>query len=207
MNTQIDKRELRLLERGSNEAIERWFYAHSEALYTFIFYRTGKDQRKALEVVQETLFTALRQLNQFEPEKESMFAWLCRLSKESFEKSGQPGGPDVSFKIARVKTDPTLSNACKKIATEPFPVELIERQETTELIQIALTNIPAEYKQVLKEYYYELKPIKEIAESLGIDSGNVRAMLHRARNAFKEVFVQLCCSSKDAEAEGGRQDG
>jgi len=48
--------------------------------------------------------------------------------------------------------------AFEQIATEPLPDELIEKAETAELVQMTLANIPANYKYVLKEYYYRLKP-------------------------------------------------
>ena len=81
MSEQFAKRELKLLQRGDKNTLERWFNAYSDTLYTFIFYRVGKNHDKAVDIVQETLLTAMRQIERYDPEHSSMFIWLTRLSK------------------------------------------------------------------------------------------------------------------------------
>ena len=43
----------RLLARDA-EAVEKWFLTYSDTLYTFVYYRVGKDVDIAAEIVQET---------------------------------------------------------------------------------------------------------------------------------------------------------
>ena len=207
MNEQLAKKELRLLQRGDRDTIERWFNAYADTLYTFVFYRVDKNHDKAVEIVQETLLTALHQIEQYTPEHGSMFTWLAQLSKDSLEKLTGSEGGQVPLETIWAKIEDNLLIACRKIGTEPLPDEVIERQETAELVQMTLANIPANYRDVLKEYYYVMKPLKEIADSVGVNERDVSAMLYGARKAFKEVFLKLCSGSGDTEIAGGRGDG
>ena len=205
MSEQFAKRELKLLQRGDKNTIERWFNAYSDTLYTFIFYRVGKNHDKAVDIVQETLLTAMRQIEQYDPEHNSMFAWLTQLSKSFIKNLIHSQGLEPNFKEAKINS--SLLNVYRKIATESLPNELIERQETTELVQMTLANIPTDYKNALKEYYYDLKPLKEIADSAGINEADVKAKLYGARKAFKGAFLKLCRGSDDAQDPGGDSNG
>lgn len=205
MSEQLTKRDLKLLQRGDRNTIERWFNKYSDALYTFIFYRVAKNHELAVDIVRATFVTAMRKIEQYEHENSSMFAWLTQLSRSMIENSIQAQGLKSSFK--KVKVDGSLLNIYRKIATDSLPDELIERRETTELVQMTLASIPTDYKNVLKEYYYGLRPLKEIADSAGIDESGVRAMLYRARKAFKVAFLKLCSGSDDTAIAGGQNNG
>ena len=51
--------DLRAAQRGDRDAIGRFYDAHVDALYTFVFYRVGHDAALAEDVVQETFAIAL----------------------------------------------------------------------------------------------------------------------------------------------------
>ncbi|MHC4758702.1 MAG: RNA polymerase sigma factor, partial [Planctomycetota bacterium] len=93
--------------------------------------------------------------------------------------------------------------AYELIATEPLPDEILEREETAELVRMTLTNIPGNYKVVLTEHYYQQKALREIAVSMGVSEGAVKVMLHRARGAFKAAFLRLSKSLDNPEISIG----
>jgi RNA polymerase sigma-70 factor (ECF subfamily) len=68
---------------------------------------------------------------------------------------------------------------------------------------MTLANIPGNYKLVLKEHYYQQKALREIAVSMGVSEGAAKAMLHRARKAFKAAFLRLLKSFDDPEISTG----
>jgi DNA-directed RNA polymerase specialized sigma24 family protein len=72
---------------------------------------------------------------------------------------------------------------------------------------MTLANIPANYKHVLKQYYYQLKPPKEIAVSVGVSEGAIKMMLYRARQAFKTAFLRLEKSFNNPDTMTGGPDG
>jgi len=204
MDTLFGKRQLRRLARGNTQAIEQWFHAYSDTLYTFIFYRVGRDNQLAADVVQETFLKALRDMQKYDPKRGSMFAWLTLLSKNCIKRTLRERGREISYDRIWQDIDSGLLTAFEQIATEPLPDEVIERAETAQLVQMTLANIPANYKDVLKQYYYQLKPPKEIALAVGVSEGAIKTMLYRARQAFKAAFLRLEKSfNNPGTAKGG----
>lgn len=191
MDTLFGKRQLRRLVRKDPKAIERWFHAYSDTLYTFVYYRLGKDANLSADIVQETFLKAIKRIRHYDPKRGSMFAWLTYLSKNFIKKALRERARETSYERLWQDVDSGLLRAFEQIATEPLPDELIEKAETAELVQMTLANIPANYKYVLKEYYYRLKPPKEIAVSVGVSEGAVKTMLYRARQAFRAAFLRL----------------
>jgi RNA polymerase sigma-70 factor (ECF subfamily) len=191
MKTLFNKRQLRRLARGNAQTIEQWFNAYANSLYTFIFYRVGKDSALAADIVQETFLDGLRQIHLFEPDRGSMFTWLTYLSRNLIKRTLRERGREISYDTIWQDIDSGLLTAFGQIATEPLPDEVIEKAETAQLVQMTLANIPANYKHVLKQYYYQLKPPKEIAVSVGVSEGAIKTMLYRARQAFKTAFLRL----------------
>jgi DNA-directed RNA polymerase specialized sigma24 family protein len=53
---------------------------------------------------------------------------------------------------------------------------------------MTLASIPGHYQDVLRKHYYEDQPLKDIAQTLAVNESAVKALLHRARQAFKTAF-------------------
>ena len=207
MNTLFGKRQLKRLARGNTQAIEQWFNTYSDTLYTFVFYRVGKDPALAADIVQDTFLDGLRRINLYDPDRGSMFTWLTYLSKNFIKRTLRERGREISYERIWQDIDSGLLTAFEQIATEPLPDEVIEKAETAQLVQMTLANIPANYKHVLKQYYYQLKPPKEIAVSVGVSEGAIKTMLYRARQAFKTAFLRLEKPLNNPDTRTGGPDG
>jgi RNA polymerase sigma-70 factor (ECF subfamily) len=207
MNTLFGKRQLKRLARGNTQVIEQWFNTYSDTLYTFVFYRAGKDPALAADIVQETFLDGLQRIHLFDPDRGSMFAWLTYLSKNFIKRALRERGREISYDTIWQDIDSGLLTAFEQIATEPLPDEVIEKAETAQLVQMTLANIPANYKHVLKQYYYQLKPPKEIAVSVGVSEGAIKTMLYRARQAFKTAFLRLEKTFNNPNTMTGGPDG
>jgi len=203
----FDKRQLARLTRRRPKAVERWFRAYADTLYTFVYYRTGRDADLAADIVQETFAGAIGQIEKFDSKKGSMYAWLTYLSKNHIAKALRIKGRHVSYEQSRQSGDSGLRQCFELIATEPLPDEIIEQKETAELVQVTLANIPPNYREVLTEYYYEKKALKEIAGTENVSEGAVKALLYRARQAFREAFLRLGKTVNGAKLPGGGFDG
>lgn len=191
MGQSFDTKELIELRRRTPQVVEKWFGAYADKLYTFIFYRVGKDADLAAELVQETFVSAIRKIEEFDPEQGSMCTWLSFLSKNHISKALKDRGKLKSLERAWAELDSKLADAFAKIATESLPDEVMLRQETAELVQMTLANIPDNYRTALKAHYYLKKSIKEMAQSMGVEDGAVKTLLYRARKAFEEAFLKF----------------
>lgn len=203
MGKQLDGIEIRNLRAGHQETVRQWFERYADPLYTFVFYRVGGDADTAHDIVQETFLTALKTIEDYEPARGTMFAWLSYLSRNCAKKALRDRNRSVPYNVGDSHLDARLLEAYLHVESQPFPLDVLERAETAELVRIALGSIPSDYATLLRQYYHENSPTEEISRSRGISTGAVRALLHRARAAFKQAFLSLAESKK----EMGRQKG
>src|SRR5258708_37467698 len=73
--------ELRAAQKGDRTAIGRFYDAHVDGLYAFVFYRVGRDATLAEDVVQETFAVALSRQADYDPQRGSVGSWLAVLSR------------------------------------------------------------------------------------------------------------------------------
>lgn len=200
--------DIKKLLAGHKETVRKWFAEYADPLYTLVFYKVGGDGDTAGDVVQETFLTALKKIEDYEPRRGSMFAWLSWLSRNCIKKALKEKSRNVSYQLNESGVDEVLSDAYIQVATHPLPEEVLERAETAELVRETLGSIPGRYRKVLRQYYYEQSSAKEIAESQKISGVAVRVLLHRARAAFKQAFLKSAESAaSEAAAEKGEHNG
>ncbi len=63
-----------------------------------------------------------------------------------------------------------------------------EREEPREKVFGALTKIPEEYRDVVYLYYFDKRPYREIAETLGIAPATVNLRLSKARAMLRDLL-------------------
>jgi RNA polymerase sigma-70 factor (ECF subfamily) len=194
--------ELRRLRRRRPEAVERWFLEHADTVYTFVFYRVGRDPELASEVVQETFLTALRRIDDFDPRRGEMATWLTLLSRNCIRRALRQQGRYRTEGEAWDRIDAGLLSAYRKLESEPLPDEVLESRETSDLVRMALANLPGSYRNALLQHYYERRSLREMASSSGSTESAVKSLLHRARLAFKAAFQTIAESLRGRPATG-----
>ena len=183
--------EIPLLRVREPKAVERWFLAYADSLYTFVFYRVGKDQNVAADVVQDTFTAALEEIHGYDPRRGPMFTWLRLFAKNRIRRALLQKRRYSQCLDRWEAVDRELARAFERIDDAPLAEELLEQKETAELVQMALSNMPFKYSRLLKKHYCQRQPLKQIAESDGTTEGAIKALLHRARLAFKTTFITL----------------
>lgn len=195
---------LNALRARQPAAVESWFREYADAVYTFAFYRVGKDPDLATEVVQDTFVTALSRIEEYDPRRGLMLPWLTYRCRNSIRKALRHRRRGEALADFWEETDRRLLATYKQLAIAPLPEEILHRQETKELVHLTLASIPGNYQQVLTMHYIEQRPLKEIATSQGLSEGAIKSMLHRARLAFKTAFVTFADAlSVEPSVEGG----
>jgi RNA polymerase sigma-70 factor (ECF subfamily) len=187
----------RLLRRRDPRAVEAWFLACADPLYTFVFYRVGRDEDLAVEVVQETFVTALDKIADYDPRRGAMMAWLTYLARNRIRAARRRRARAGTVGDAWEEIDRKLLAAYRELATVPLPDEVLEKRETAELVRMALANLPDDYRATLKQRYYQQQSLAEIARDRATTESAVKSLLHRARLAFKTAFQTIAESLED----------
>ena len=68
---------------------------------------------------------------------------------------------------------------------EPF--DIVARQQSQTVVRDALTQLPAEQRQVLTLSFFEDRPHSEIATTLGIPLGTVKSRVRLAISKLREL--------------------
>ncbi len=198
MTNKISKSEpeinFKRLRKRDKKEMELWFHSYADPVYGFIYYRVGKNADLAGEASQETFVTALESIDKYDPGRGEMFPWLTYIARNCIRKVMRSHGiagdlidfwEAVDENLVKTVTDPCPNN---------IPEEVLQQKQTSELVRIAITNLPLRYQMALQRHYFEDLSIHEMAIMEKISEGAIKVLLHRAREAFREAFKTISAS-------------
>jgi RNA polymerase sigma-70 factor (ECF subfamily) len=178
---------------GNAEAVQALAEAALAPLYNFCLYRVGRDRHLCEEVVQDTLVRAIRNLAQYEPVRagDNIFPWLTGLARNEISRVLSRHKSAVSLEAMWANMDRELLAIYSKLDLEPFGDELLQRQETRDLVNTTMSQLPPHYRDVLEAKYVTGRTVRDLAALWSISEKAVESLLTRARQAFRETFLAL----------------
>ncbi len=69
------------------------------------------------------------------------------------------------------------------------PHEILEEQETSLMLEIAIERMPEKQRNVFTLYYRQNLSPKEIAEQLGLSYENVRKHIYNGKQQLREIIA------------------
>lgn len=166
---------LRAVLSGDEGAWEFWYRQSFERLYAYVFWRCAGLCELAEEIVQDTWLTAVRRIRQFDPARGSFEGWLRGIAVNLLRNQLR--------RNRRIARPPPL-------ATTPGKDTEAARRDQAERVALALSELPDHYEAVLRAKYLEQQSVNELAATLGQTSKAVESLLTRARDAFREAYLQ-----------------
>lgn len=176
---------------GDRQALARLYDDHVDGLYAFVFYRVGGDAALAEDVVQETFTQALRRQAEYDEARGSLATWLSTLSRNVIRDHLRAHRRGDELAGAWQQIDESLGQIFAALAQSPLPGEVLQRNETRDLVNMAIANLPETYRSALTRKYVEGESLDQIAAALGISVDAAKSLLARARRAFRETFSAL----------------
>ncbi|MDX2093982.1 MAG: sigma-70 family RNA polymerase sigma factor [Kofleriaceae bacterium] len=183
--------DLRAARAGDREAIARFYDAHVDGLYAFVFYRVGRDPSLAEDVVQETFANAISREQDYDPARGSVSSWLTVLSRNVIRDHLRAHKRSDELQARWERVDVTLSQMFAAMAERPLPGDVLERAETRDLVHMAVANLPEQYRTALTRKYVDGESLETLAGELGISVDAAKSLLARARRAFRDTFATL----------------
>ena len=165
-------------------------------LYHFCLYRVGRDRHRCEEVVQETLVRALRELERYDPPRahDNIFPWLTGLARNEISRALARSKQTVSLDELWARMDRELLALYERLESEPLGEDVLVRQETRELVNATMTQLPPQYREALEAKYVEGASVRDLAGLWQTTEKAVESLLGRARKAFRATFLALCRS-------------
>jgi len=174
---------VRCAQRGDRAAFEELVRRVSRLVLASLYLETG-DTHHAEDLLQETLLTAFRSLDQLQ-EPGKFRAWLLRIAHNQAIDAGRRGrrqkrqlGPDLQIGLAR------------EVAT-PAPEEEAERGELRHQVLAVLRALPEEYRLPLTLRYLAGADYESIQIQMGLTNGSLRGLLHRGMKMLRAELERV----------------
>jgi RNA polymerase sigma-70 factor (ECF subfamily) len=179
--------------RGDAAAVQALADALLEPLYRFCLYRVGRNRHLCEEVVQETLVRALRDLDHYDPPRASnnIFPWVTGLARNEIHRALNRERAGASLEALWAKMDRELLTLYARLDSEPFADAVLLREETRELVNATMSQLPPHYREALEAKYVTGKSVRDLADLWRTTEKAVESQLTRARKAFRATFLAL----------------
>jgi RNA polymerase sigma factor (sigma-70 family) len=157
----------------------RYFVSNYKDLAYSISMSIVKSELTAQEAVQDAFVKAFENLSKFKG-KSKFSTWLYRIVvNESLRKIKQKRLETVDL------TEETISNT---VFSQMDSFKSIHEVEQKEIINETLKIMPQTESLLLRLYYLEENKVDEICEITGLNTPNVKVILHRARKRFYAIL-------------------
>ena len=147
---------------------------HYRSLYAYAYRLTGKAS-DAEDLAQQTFLIAQEKIEQLRDDDKARH-WLFRVMRNRFIRTLEKKRPitesDSELDIGEVPESETLDSV------------------DSELLQLAINDLPDDYKLVVLMYYFDELSYKEIAAEIDAPIGTVMSRLARAKTALRNKMSE-----------------
>ena len=184
-----DKKLAKQISKGNEKAFNEFFDFYFPRLYRFSISRLDGDLELTKDLVQETLFAAIKSIKQYRGEA-SLMTWLCQINRNLISAYFRKNNIKQTLKIDDL---PEIKEIFENIQTEinQNPDKIYENQDLHELISSTLDNLPNGYGDLLELKYLDKLSVNQISSQLNLSTTAVQSKLARARDAFKIVITRI----------------
>ena len=165
---------------GERPAFDSLFEKYQDYVYNIVHGIVGK-QEEAHDVTQEVFVQVYKALPTFR--RGSRFAtWLYRIAVNR--------AVDAARASRSWRWLPLMETLRATPDPADTPARSLDRKSDQDEVQRVLQLVPLQHRDVLVLRYYQELSIEEIAEVLNCSVAAAKVRLHRARQHFKEKYVE-----------------
>jgi RNA polymerase sigma-70 factor (ECF subfamily) len=180
MNPQEETLYIKRILAGETELFAHFLDRYSRSIHSLVV-QIVSSPLDAEELVQDVFMKAFRNLSGYRWEC-SFSTWLYRIAYNTAISAVRKRKREVLY-----IEENAINNVPDDKAYELlYPTDDEERLE--KLVQV-VDLLETEEKAIITLFYYEEKPVAEIAEILKLSPANVKVKLHRIR---KKLYILIC---------------
>jgi RNA polymerase sigma-70 factor (ECF subfamily) len=154
-------------------------------LFRFV-QRYTSDAEDARDVTQEVFFKVYCALDTFDP-RYKFSTWLFRIGgNAAIDHLRRRKARPISLDLPR-NNDGDVPEV-EFVDEGPDPLEELSRSRLREELDLAISRLPDDYKELISLRHYGELPYEEIAEMKGMPLGTVKNKLFRARQALRDLL-------------------
>ena len=165
--------------KGQSEGQTQMVGRYAKCVFAMIV-RQVTDVMDAQELTQDTFMRAFSRIDSYDPQRASLSTWLCRIAYRltlDFLKRHRPQivSLEDNTDVGDEEIDAALNTG---------------REERIQHLEKLMDELPDDERMLLTLYYFEDRPLTEIAYITGIDAKALANRLYRTRK-------KLCKKLKD----------
>lgn len=186
-----------VIEKESKTIVEAWVNAHSDALFSWAFYKTSSKET-AEDLVQDTFLAAYNKIDTFKGKSQPK-TWLFsilnnkiidyyRLSAKTTKKMvslSENKGHEISEGFFD-ETENWKSTTINPIWNQDE--ELLDNPEFNSVMKDCMDDLPDNWNFVITSKYLTNKKAAEICQDLNITVSNYWQIVHRAKLVLKKCL-------------------
>ena len=180
-NVLTEKQLVEAVRQGRREGQTEMVCRYAERVFAMIVRQVG-DVMDAQELTQDTFLRAFSHIGSYDANKASLSTWLCRIAYRltlDFMKRRRP-------QIVLMNDNPVWQT---DISEEQLEAELSTgREERIERLEQMMDELRDDERMLITLYYYEDRPLAEIAYITGIEAKPLAKRLYRIR---KKLAMKL----------------
>lgn len=191
MNDELNQQSRERFAKGDAELWREFLSQEIPRLYG-MFIKRWANPSLAEELVQKTVFDAVRGRSSYDTSKGSPEEWVFGIARNNIRL-------EIRRRASRPTVDGDISAYLEVIDTEPLPDEVLERKETAGIVRTALNKLESKEQAVLKARYIENLSARDIAEQIGITEKAVHSLLYRARISLRAELKSIAPLRKEEQ--------
>ena len=177
------------VSRGRREGQDQMVCRYAERVFAMIV-RQVPDVMDAQELTQDSFMRAFSHIDSYDPRRASLSTWLCRIAYRltlDFLKRRRP--VNVSMEDTQVwQTD---------ISDKELEAELSTgREERIQRLTELMDELSDDERMLLTLYYFEDRPLTEIAYITGVEAKALANRLYRTR---KKLYKQIKRNERESD--------
>ena len=146
----------------------------------------------AEELLQKTIFDAVRGRGSYDPAKGCPEDWILGIARNNIRL-------EIRRRASRPSINGEISRYFEAMDTKLLPDEVLERKEMTEIVRSALSRLESKEKAVLEAKYIEELYANDIARQMNTTEKAVYSLLYRAKISLRKELERLASLNKKKE--------
>jgi RNA polymerase sigma-70 factor (ECF subfamily) len=178
------------LRAGRREAWTQFYEMYSEPLWREVARISGGRTADVADIVQDSFLIAAESARQYDPARGSLWSWLLGIARNRVALHWRK--QTVVTESARRWWASRNGQARQWLTGDAdAPDEVLQSKELAALVRLALLELSPDHQAALVRKYLDEATSDQIAAECGISPEAVRARLSRARESFRQAFLQV----------------
>lgn len=170
------------IKKGDTESFGCLVDKYSRQLFSLIV-KVVRNREDAEELTQDTFVKIFRGLSKFKGES-SFSTWVYRIAYNTAISSARK----KKYELLALEDD-ELANVSEEAVADKLG--RTGQEERLELLDRALEQLPPDDRALILLFYFQEKPVEEIASISGLSVSNVKTRLHRIRKKLFVLFTKM----------------